>query len=62
MKKKLLSLLLCLAMVISVIGIAAPKSAEAASVKLSKKKVTIYAGDTYELQLKNASGDITWKS
>lgn len=62
MKRKLFSLLMCLAMVLSIVGIIAPKSVEAASVKLNKKKVTVYAGNTYKLKLKKASGEITWTS
>ena len=62
MKKKLLSIILCLAMAFAIVGTIAPTKAEAASVKLNKKKVTVYVGDTYQLTLKNAKGDITWKS
>ena len=62
MKKKIFSLLLCLAMVLSIVGVIAPQSVEAASVKLNKKKVTVYAGNAYKLKLKKASGEITWAS
>ncbi|MBO4505252.1 MAG: cellulase family glycosylhydrolase [Lachnospiraceae bacterium] len=62
MKKKVLSILLCLAMAFAIVGTIAPAKAEAASVKLNKKKVTIYVGDTYQLTLKGAKGDITWKT
>ena len=62
MKKRLFSFLLCLAVVFSIIGVIVPTEAEAASVKLNKKKVTIYEGDTYELKLKKATGDIVWKT
>ncbi len=62
MKKKLLSIILCLAMAFAIVGTIAPTKAEAASVKLNKKKVTVYVGDTYQLTLKNAKGDITWKT
>ncbi len=62
MKKKLFSLMLCLVMMLSVIGVITPEGTQAASVKLNKKKVTLYAGNTYKLKLKNASGTITWKS
>ena len=62
MKKRLFSILLCLAVVFSIIGVIVPTETEAASVKLNKKKVTIYEGDTYELKLKKANGDIVWKT
>ena len=62
MKKKLISSLLCLAMAFAIVGTIAPAGVEAASVKLNRKKATIYVGDTYQLTLKGAKGDIAWKT
>ena len=39
-----------------------PGEAEAAKVKLNVSKKTVYVSKSYTLKLKNAVGDITWKS
>lgn len=49
-------------MAFSVVGMIVPTRAEAATVKLNKIKVTTYEGDAFQLTLKNAKGDITWKT
>ena len=37
-------------------------SAQAATAKLNKKKLTLMTGDTYTLKVKKASGKVKWKS
>ena len=37
-------------------------NAEAATVKVSKTKKTVYTGETFELVLKNAKKTVKWKS
>ena len=62
MKKRILSLLLCIVLVFSIIEIRNPKGIEAAAVKLSQKKITLNVGETCELTLESAKGSIKWKS
>lgn len=59
MKKRILSLLIALLMIVSLI---APTSVQAATIKLNKSKVTLYEGKTYQLKLKGTDDSITWKS
>ncbi|MCR5767697.1 MAG: Ig-like domain-containing protein, partial [Lachnospiraceae bacterium] len=58
--KKIIAALLVIVLALTSFNV----DASAASVKLNKKKKTIYVGDTFKLKLKNAkSGEkITWKS
>ena len=62
MKKRLAALLMCLTIILSLVGAFTPGSAEAASVKLSKKKMTMYVYDLSKLTLNNATGTVKWKS
>ena len=62
MKKKLSNILICLILALTVLAVITPTETEAASVKLNKKKITLYVGETYKLKLKKASGTTTWKS
>lgn len=57
--KKLLSLLLLFVIAFSSFT-AAP--AEAASAKISKKKKTVYVGQSFKLKIKNSKKDYVWKS
>ena len=59
MKKKIVSFITVLILLMGLIG-TIPVSA--ASVSLSSSKKTIYAGSFFQLKLKNASGNVTWKS
>lgn len=59
MKKRILSLLIALLMIVSLI---APTNVQAATIKLNKSKVTLYEGKTYQLKLKGTDDSIIWKS
>lgn len=58
--KRLFSLFLILSL-IGGMGTSA-MSAQAATAKLNKKKLTLMAGNTYTLKVKKASGKVKWKS
>lgn len=64
MKKRVLSVLICMVLVLgSLVWLTPDTSVEAASaVKLNKKKMTMYVGDTFILKLKNATGDVKFSS
>ena len=64
MKKRVLSVLICMVLVLgSLVWLTPDTSVEAASaVKLNKKKMTMYVGDTFTLKLKNATGDVKFSS
>lgn len=59
MKKKILSLLIALLMIVSLI---APSSVQAATIKLNKTKVTIYEGETYQLRLTGYKKVAKWST
>ncbi len=59
MKNRFLSMVIVLSVLVSIIGSIPVK---AASVSLNSSKKTIYAGSFFQLKLKNASGNVTWKS
>ncbi len=56
--KKILSLLLIMAMCLTII----PPSAASAAVKLNKTVLTLNVGDTYKLKLSGSTGTIKWSS
>ena len=62
MKKRLFSLLLCMAFALSLLSWAAPARALAAEKKLTDESRSLYVGETFKLKLKNASGTVKWKS
>ena len=64
MKKRVLSVLICMVLVLgSLVWLTPDTSVEAASkLKLNKKKMTMYIGDTFTLKLKNATGDVKFSS
>lgn len=59
MKKRILSLLIALLMIVSLI---APSSVQAATIKLNKSKVSLYEGKTYQLKLPGTKESIKWSS
>lgn len=59
MKKRVLSLLIALLMIVSLI---APSSVQAATIKLNKSKVNLYEGKTYQLKLTGTKESIKWSS
>lgn len=59
--KKILSLLLTFAMISGFCVNAAP-SAEAATIKLNKTKLTLTVGKSYSLKVKGTSGKVKWSS
>ena len=62
MKRRFLSILICVIMLLSLTGVLTQTDSMAASIKLSKKKITLYVGDSVKLKLKNAKGTVKWKS
>ncbi len=62
MKRKLISLFLCLVMTLAVLGSFTPVDAQAAAAKLNKKSVTLYVGETVKLKLKNAGSEVSWET
>ncbi|MCR5431724.1 MAG: cellulase family glycosylhydrolase [Lachnospiraceae bacterium] len=62
MKRKLISLFLCLVMTLAVFGSFAPADTQAAAAKLNKKSVTLYVGETVKLKLKGAESEVSWKT
>ena len=62
MKRKLISLFLCLVMTFAVLGSFTPVDAQAAAAKLNKKSVTLYVGETVKLKLKNAGSEVSWET
>ncbi len=63
MKKRLLSLLMVLAIVFACTAVHVPEQTfAAAKAKLSKTKLTLTVGDTAKLELLNSTATVTWKS
>ena len=62
MKRRFLSILICVMMMISLAGVLTQTTSKAVSIKLNKKKITLYVGDFVKLKLKNAKGTVKWKS
>lgn len=61
--KKLLRTLIVLTLVLTVaVGFVPLEEASAATIKLNKTKVTVYAGKTTTLKIKGTSKKVTWKS
>lgn len=60
--KKTISLLLIFAMLCGIISIVPVSSSEAATIKLSKTKKSMYAGSSYQLKVKGTKKKVTWKS
>jgi hypothetical protein len=57
--KKLIALLLTLVLCLSLV---APGAAYAATIKLNKSKLELYAGNSFTMKLSGASGSIKWVS
>lgn len=61
--KKLLRTLIVMMLVLTVaVGFVPLEEASAATIKLNKTKVTVYAGKTTTLKIKGTSKKATWKS
>ena len=48
--------------IVMLAGLTATVPVSAATVKLNKKKISLYVGDTYKLKLKNATGKVKFSS
>ena len=62
LKKSILSIVLCLAMVIGNVNIPAEDTLAAKKPKLNKTKLTLSIGKKYKLKVRNYKGKIVWKS
>ena len=58
MKRRFLSILISVIMLLSLTGVLTQTDSMAASIKLSKKKITLYVGDSVKLKLKNAKDQL----
>ena len=62
LKKSIVSIVLCLAMVIGNVNIPAEDTLAAKKPKLNKTKLTLSVGKKYKLKVRNYKGKIVWKS
>ena len=64
MKKRVLSIVICLVLVLCSLAYIAPDTSVSAAgkVKLNATKKTLYVGDKFELKLNNATGTVKFSS
>ncbi len=61
-RKRVFRVYATIVMMVLLIGLFPQTNAQAATVKLSETKKTVYTGETFELVLKNAKKTVKWKS
>lgn len=62
MKKRMTAILLCLTLAVSMLGTNDMTMAKKAKLKLNKKKITLYVGQTARLKVKGTKKKVKWKS
>lgn len=62
MKKRMTAILLCLTLAVSMLGTTDMTMAKKAKLKLNKKKITLYVGQTARLKVKGTKKKVKWKS